>query len=78
MASISEREKKLQEETAKLEKARAEFDKAVAFARALEKQMINDPNNTSKNKRTSLTRYTKEDLFKWLESPGTRNSAKSV
>ena len=56
MASISEREKKLQEETAKLEKARAEFDKAVAFTRALEKQMINDPNNTSKNKRTSLTR----------------------
>ena len=66
MASISEREKKLQEETAKLAKARAEFDKAVAFARALEKQIINNPNKTSKNKRTSLTRYTKEDLFKWL------------
>lgn len=76
--SISQREKKLQEETAKLEKARMEFDKAVAFAKALEKQMVNDPNNASKNKSVSLSRYNKETMLKWLESPSTRSNAKNL
>ena len=78
MASISEREKKLQKETAEFEKAKAEFEKAVKFAKALEKQMVNDPNNTSKNKTTSLSRYNKETMLKWLESPGTRSNAKNL
>lgn len=76
--NISQREKELKDGEEQLKRAKEEFEKAVRFAAQIEKQMVNDPNNASKNKTTSLSRYNKETMLSWLENPGTKTNAKNL
>lgn len=70
----------LQEENTDLKRAKEEFEKALNFAN-LVKQNITDPQNTSKKSSGNHSRYTKENIENYLQSPATnekniRNASK--
>ena len=59
---------RLEEENAKLKAAKAEFEKALQFATVV-KQNLYDPAKTTSRTSISYTRYTKENIETYLQSP---------
>ena len=60
---------RLEKENEQLRAAKAEFDKAMRFAQVV-KENIYNPNNPNKRYyTTTYSRYTKEDIERYLQSP---------
>ena len=60
------------------QKAKAEFEKALKFAKEVARQNLYNPKNSTSRKTSTFSTITKENLFKYLKSPSTASNAKAL
>ena len=70
--------RKLEAENASLAAAKAEFEKALEFARAVSRQNLFSPANSSSRTSARFSSYTSENMLSWMQAPGTTSNQKNL
>lgn len=70
--------RKLEAQNAELVAAKAEFEKALAFAREMSRQNLYNPSNPSSRTTSRFGKYTSDNMTTWMSSPGSDSNQKNL